>query len=236
MTRSPLWRSIADTLAAEIAQGRYASGDKLPTEAALSQRFGVNRHTVRHALAALAEAGTVHARRGAGVFVASHPTDYRLGRRVRFHQNVRESGRTPSRQFLRMETLTADPREAEALTLPAGSLVHVVEGLSLADGVPLAMFRSVFPAARFPQLLQRLEALQSVTAALAACGLSDFTRAETRITAKLANPLLALHLRLAEGAALLRSVAVNVDAAGQPVEFGQTWFAGDRVSLTVAPD
>ena len=88
-------------------------------------------------------------------------------------------------------------------------------------------------AAKF---LQKLTALQSVTAALSACGLSDFTRAETRITAKLANPLLALHLRLAEGAALLRSVAVNIDAAGQPVEFGQTWFAGDRVSLTVAPD
>src|SRR3989338_11219966 len=97
MTRSPLWRSIADTLAAEIAQGRYASGDKLPTEAALSQRFGVNRHTVRHALAALAEAGTVHARRGAGGFVASHPTDYRLGGRGGFRPNGPARGRPPSR-------------------------------------------------------------------------------------------------------------------------------------------
>lgn len=236
MTRSPLWRSIADALAAEIVQGHYGPGDKLPTEAALSQRFGVNRHTVRHALSALAEAGTVHARRGAGVFVSIRPTDYPLGRRVRFHQNVRDSGRTPSRQFLRMETLPAIAREAEALTLPAGDAVHVVEGLSLADGVPLAMFRSVFPAARFPLLLQKLAALQSVTAALSACGLSDFTRAETRITAKLANPLLALHLRVAEGAALLRSIAINVDATGRPVEYGQTWFAGDRVSLTVTPD
>ena len=135
-----------------------------------------------------------------------------------------------------METLPAIAREAEALALPAGDAVHVVEGLSLADGVPLAMFRSVFPAARFPLLLQKLTALQSVTAALSACGLSDFTRAETRITAKLANPLLALHLRVAEGAALLRSVAINVDATGRPVEYGQTWFAGDRVSLTVTPD
>ncbi|MCA1775005.1 MAG: phosphonate metabolism transcriptional regulator PhnF, partial [Loktanella sp.] len=33
-----------------------------------------------------------------------------------------------------------------------------------------------------------------------------------------------------------RTVAVNVDAQGVPVEFGHTWFAGDRITLTVAPD
>jgi GntR family phosphonate transport system transcriptional regulator len=29
---------------------------------------------------------------------------------------------------------------------------------------------------------------------------------------------------------------VNVDAAGRPVEFGRTWFAGDRVALTLGAD
>jgi GntR family phosphonate transport system transcriptional regulator len=28
-------------------------------------------------------------------------------------------------------------------------------------------------------------------------------------------------------------VAVNIDGAGRPVEYGITWFAGDRVTLTV---
>ena len=80
MTRTSLWSSIADTLRDEIAQGIFRPADKLPTEAALSARFGVNRHTVRHALAELAKAGTVHARRGAGVFVTAKPTDYQIGR------------------------------------------------------------------------------------------------------------------------------------------------------------
>lgn len=236
MTKPALWRSIAETLTAEIASGHYRPGDKLPTEAALAARFGVNRHTVRHALAALAEAGAVHARRGAGVFVTAKPTDYALGRRVRFHQNVLASGRTPSRHILRQETRPADPGEAAALTLPVGALVQVVEGLSLADGTPLAMFRSIFPTARFPHLLNAMTRLGSVTAALAEAGVTDYTRAETRITALAADALLALHLRLAQGAPLLRSVAVNVDAAGQPIEFGTTWFAGDRVTLTVSSE
>ncbi|MFC3181252.1 phosphonate metabolism transcriptional regulator PhnF [Cypionkella sinensis] len=236
MARPAIWRSIADTLTAEIAWGHYPPGDKLPTEAALAARFGVNRHTVRQALAHLAEAGAVHPRRGAGVFVTAVPTDYPLGRRVRFHQNVLASGRTPSREILRLETRPADPDEATALQLETGALVHLVEGLSLADGTPLAMFRSVFPAARCPHLLLAMTRLGSVTAALAEAGVADYTRAETRITALAADALLALHLRLPQGAPLLRSVAVNVDPFGQPIEFGTTWFAGDRVTLTVMPE
>lgn len=236
MARTPIWRSIADTLGAEIAAGLYSPGDKLPTEAALAARFGVNRHTVRQGLAPLIEAGTLHARRGAGVFVAVKPTDYALGRRVRFHQNIRDSGRAPSRRITRLESRTAAATEADALKIAAGCIVHVIEGVSLADGQPLAAFQSVFPAARFPGLLSELAAQNSVTAALAACGLADYTRAETRLTAKLADPVQALALRVQPGSPVLRSVAVNVDGAGVPVEYGTTWFAGDRVTLTLNAD
>lgn len=236
MPRSAIWKSIAETITADIAQGHYAPGDKLPTEAALASRFGVNRHTVRHALATLALAGMVHARRGAGVFVAQRPTDYALGRRVRFHQNVASRGRTPSRQISRLETRMCSEKEAGALGISAGSSVHVIEGVSLADGQPLASFRSVFPAQRLPSLLEHMAATSSVTAALAACGVTDYTRASTRLTAKLATPVQALTLQVAEGAPILRAVAINVDPAGVPVEYGTTWFAGDRVTLTVTPD
>lgn len=236
MPRQTLWSAIAATLRAEIAEGAYAPGARLPTEAELSARFGVNRHTLRRALADLAEAGVIVSRRGSGVYVAARPTDYRLGRRVRFHQNVSDSGRTPSRRITRLETRSAQPDEAGALELDPGAIVHVVEGVSLADGMPLAAFRSVFPAARFPGLVTAMAGQSSVTAALQACGLADYTRKDTRLTAKLVDPVLALALQVQPGAPVLRSIAVNVDAAGCPVEYGTTWFAGDRVTLTVSPD
>jgi GntR family phosphonate transport system transcriptional regulator len=156
-----------------------------------------------------------------------------LGTRVRFHQNVAASGRTPSRRITRLETRPARKDEAEALGLPPDAQVHVIEGISLADDQPLAAFSSVFPADRFAGLLAAMANQNSVTAALAACGLTDYTRAETRLTAKLADALQANALRVQSGAPILRSVAVNVDAAGVAVEYGTTWFAGDRVTLTV---
>lgn len=234
MARTAIWTSINTALTADIAEGRYGPGDKLPTEATLAARFGVNRHTVRRALAAMAEAGLVHARRGAGVFVAQTPTDYPIGRRVRFHQNLAAAGRTPAKEILSLETRTADSREAEALGLEKGAEVHVYEGLSLADDAPIALFRSIFPADRFPGLLKDLKETRSVTAALERQGVKDYTRASTRLTAKLASATQALHLRISEGAPILRTVGINVDTADVPIEYGHTWFAGDRVTLTVS--
>lgn len=234
MTRDPIWKTIAETLAAEIARGLYVPGAKLPTEAALASRFGVNRHTVRRAMAQLAERGLVHARRGAGVFVQAAPTEYPLGRRVRFHQAVTASGRTPDRRRLRLETRPASAPEAEALGLETRAPVVVYEGVSLSDGQPLALFESVFPAERLPGLAAALEEESSVTLALVACGVADYLRAETRLSAHLADAVQARHLQLRPGAPLLRSIAVNTDPGGRPVERGTTWFAGERVSLLVA--
>ncbi len=236
MPRTAIWKSIADSLRAEIANNHYGPGDKLPTEAALAARFGVNRHTVRRAIGDLAETGLVFSRRGTGVFVAAHPTEYPIGKRVRFHQNLRAAGRMPAKEILSLETRSADSAESTALHLPKGAMVHVYEGLSLADGQPIAVFRSVFCAQRFPDLLTDLRASHSVTHALKAGGLSDYTRAQTRLTAKRATATQALHLRITEGAPILRTVAINADLKGQPVEYGHTWFAGDLVTLTIGEE
>ncbi|WP_037372048.1 phosphonate metabolism transcriptional regulator PhnF [Salipiger mucosus] len=236
MARTPVWASIAATLEQEIARGLYAAGDKLPTEAALAARFGVNRHTVRRALSDLGERGLTHSRRGAGVFVRAAPTDYPLGRRVRFHSNIRASGRLPEKRVLRIETRPADTTEAEALDLAPAAPVIVYEGLSLAGGDPIAHFTSVFPAERLPGIDATLQETSSVTEALRRHGIADYTRAFTRLTAEAATATQALHLALPEGAPLLRSVGRNVDPDGVPVEHGVTHFAGDRVALTVASD
>lgn len=233
MPRKALWTAIHDTLAADIRGGRYAPGAKLPTEAELTTRFSVNRHTVRRALSALAEQNLVRSRRGAGVFVQHASTDYPIGSRVRFHQNIMAAGRTPERSFVLLETRAADAKEAAALSLKQGAPVHVCEGLSLVDSVPLALFRSVFPAGRFPQLLDHLRQDGSVTAALQAFGVLDYTRKETRVDGKVASVSLAAQLQIEAGAPILRTTGVNVDADGAPLEYGRTWFAADRTTLVL---
>ena len=231
--KTPIWQAIAHALRGDLADGRYSPGDKLPTEAALAERFGVNRHTVRHALQALIDEGLIRTRRGAGAFVAATPTDYAIGNRVRFHENLIAAGRRPEKRKLSVEERAATQGEAMALSITAGDLVCAYHGLSLADGQPVAIFESIFPQGTLPGISEALDHTSSVTAALEMAGITDYTRASTRLTAVRATATQALHLQLKEGDPLLRSTGVNVDAQGRPVEYGRTWFAGDRITLTL---
>ncbi|MBD3665736.1 phosphonate metabolism transcriptional regulator PhnF [Sulfitobacter aestuariivivens] len=231
--KTPIWRAIADALRSDLAEGRYGAGDKLPTEAALADRFGVNRHTVRHGISSLVKEGLVRTRRGAGAFVAATPTDYPIGQRVRFHENLIAAGRRPEKRVLALDERSATQGEAAALQMTAGDLVCVYHGLSLSDGQPIAVVESLFPSSRLPGMKAALRDNSSVTDALKVAGVVDYTRASTRLTAVRATATHALHLQVAEGDPLLRSTSVNIDDRGWPVEYGRTWFAGDRVTLTL---
>jgi GntR family transcriptional regulator len=70
------YKEVRRTLAAEIVSGRYAIGDKFPTDLELCERFGVSRHTVREALRDLQTKGILQRRRGSGTVVCgrSGPT------------------------------------------------------------------------------------------------------------------------------------------------------------------
>lgn len=233
MGRPALWKSIAEILTGELQAGQYACGDRLPSEALLAQRFCVNRHTVRRALADLRDAGLVRSRRGAGVFVAGRPTEYRLGARTRYTDNLRANGHRPERRILHVARRRATEEEAAALKIAKGAPVHHCECLLFSDGNPLALTRNCFPADALPGLPEALRRHRSVTAALAACGVPDYVRASTRLMAVAADATQALRLETQPGAPLLLSIAINHDAGGKPVEYGQSWFAGTRVAVTV---
>ncbi|MEV1026177.1 FCD domain-containing protein [Streptomyces sp. NPDC050264] len=68
---SPLVEQAAERLRARIAEGVWPVGARLPGETTLAKDLGVGRSTVREALRALAGAGMVRARQGAGVFVTA---------------------------------------------------------------------------------------------------------------------------------------------------------------------
>ncbi|MCV3270760.1 UTRA domain-containing protein [Roseobacter sp. WL0113] len=64
------------------------------------------------------------------------------------------------------------------------------------------------------QLLDR----SSLAAALLACGVADYARVWRRLTAQRASTTQAGLLRIAESGPILRSVDVNADLEGIPVE------------------
>lgn len=73
---------VRETIRGQIATGVYKPGDRLPSEARLTQEFGVSRTVVREAVAALQSERLLEPRQGAGVFVLAPPQPERLGFRA----------------------------------------------------------------------------------------------------------------------------------------------------------
>lgn len=68
--RTNLVDEVIRAIQALLEDETFDVGDKLPSEAALAQRFGVSRPTIREALRVLSHLGLVESRSGAGTFVA----------------------------------------------------------------------------------------------------------------------------------------------------------------------
>ena len=233
MAKTPIWKTIAERITRDIAKGHHEAGSKLPTEAEFSERFGVNRHTVRHAISALVEEGLVYTKRGSGAYVATKPVRYNVGKRVRFHQSVETMGHDANKRILSLSTRMADAEERTALGLRKGAEVHISEGIALIDDVPVSHYLAAFPAKRFPNMLLTLSENSSVTHSFKEAGITDYTRSLTRITAVTASATTATHLNLKTGSALLRSISINSDMDGKPIEYGRTWFSGNHIELTI---
>src|SRR5690349_14212482 len=70
-----LYQNIIAALQADIAEGRFREGDRLPPERVLVERFQVSRLTIREAMIGMEILGLVAARRGSGVYVTAPPAD-----------------------------------------------------------------------------------------------------------------------------------------------------------------
>lgn len=228
-----LWRQIAASLRAEIGDRTLPPGARLPTEFQLAERFQVNRHTVRRAVAALEEAGLVSVEQGRGTFVRSEVIDYTVGKRTRFSENLRQQSLSPSGRLIDVAVRRASEAEAKGLELRTGSKVIALELVGLADGLPISVATHCFPARRFDGLIAAYRETGSVSAALSACGVDNYSRLTTRVTARLPGAHEAELLEMPRAQPVLVAEAINVDEAGTRIEYGTACFAGGRVQIVV---
>ncbi len=68
-----LSEEVSGDLQRRIARGDLRPGDRLPTEKALGEAFGVSRAVVREAIARLKADGLIETRQGSGAFVVEAP-------------------------------------------------------------------------------------------------------------------------------------------------------------------
>jgi len=232
----PLYVQIAEALRANIQAGMYQVGDRLPTEMVLSERFGVNRHTLRRAIELLRQEGLLRADRGRGTFVAAMPITLSIGKRVRYNAMLSAQGLQPSKQTIRLLEIPAEEAIARQLRCAVGAPVVLLESLSRADGIPISLNSKHFPGALLPNLMAHCARYTSISALFQEQYEFDHMRASTRVSARTVQPRDARLLELPLNSPILLTESVNVNQHGQVIEYGVTRFRGDRMELVFETD
>ncbi|WP_315785902.1 phosphonate metabolism transcriptional regulator PhnF [Bradyrhizobium sp. SZCCHNPS1003] len=228
-----LWRRVADGIERDIADGRFAAGTRLPGETEIAETYRVNRHTVRRALATLAERGLVRAERGSGTYVEAPRLSYPLRSRTRFSEIVGAGGREPRGQLIAASEEPATRELARELRLKTGAPLVRIDALRLADKTPICVSTSWLSSERFPEAGHIFASVRSMTALLAHYGIRDYRRGTTRITAAIADASDAARLDLAIGRPVLVVDSTDIDADATPLVSKRSRFAAERVTFEV---
>lgn len=229
-----LWRQIADRIRASINHGDFDGTGMVPAETALALQFGVNRHTVRSALAALGQEGVVRAVQGRGTLIErKEKLNFPISKRTRFSQGIGDQVREARGLLLDLAEEPASAEVARWLKLREGTNVIRFETIGTADKRPVSRATSWFPADRFAGIGEAYRKAGSITKAFREMGLPDYVRATTEITAMHADAADIADLELSPGAIALVTRAINTDLAGVPVQYAITRFAADRVQFTI---
>jgi GntR family transcriptional regulator len=225
---------IEEWLAATIAAGDLAPGDRLPTEHDLAAWLGVSRMTLRHALGELAQRGLVirAVGRHGGTFVAEPKLDQDVTTLAGFSEQLRRHGMVAGARVLAASQVTAGRAVAAALELEAGDPVFEVRRIRLADGRPMVLEHSWFPAEPFPDLLDcRLDG--SLYELLEDKYGRRPHRARESFEPVIATVREAEALEVDEGAPLMLVERTAYSKAGQPLEYAKDLFRGDRTRVVI---
>jgi len=94
--RPSLVDQVRQGLLDDLVAGKLVTGEKLPNEDRLAERFSVSRATVREAVLGLLEAGYLTRRHGSGTYVTKAPRSrHALDTTVSYTAMIRDSGHTP---------------------------------------------------------------------------------------------------------------------------------------------
>jgi GntR family transcriptional regulator, nutrient-sensing system regulator len=207
-----------------------APGTPVPPERELARDYGTSRTTVRQALAELVIEGRLLRMQGKGTFVAM-PKVAQMLELSSYTEGMRAQGLDPRTVVLDTGYIAADDELATLLGVRPGSRVLRIHRLRLADGEPMSVDASHLSARRFPGLRRSLDRHPSLYEALATDYGVQIDEARETIETGLADPRDARLLGVDVGMPLLLLSRQAFDSTGEPVEWAQSRYRGDRYKL-----
>jgi GntR family transcriptional regulator len=229
----PLHHQLKQHLLEQIESGAWKPDDLIPSEQELQDQFNLSRTTVRQALSDLVHEGLLVRERGRGTFVTppkmTHSPDAHRG----LTEFMQEQGITPGWRVLESGLVQAPNEAAAALGLPPLSRAWRIRRLRLAEGKPIGLHTAFLPEGLAAQINRAALTTGGSLHYLSHLPQMMTSRARRTIEAIPAPEPDATLLQIAPGSPILQISRVVRSSAGDPLEYLQARYRGDRFKYQI---
>jgi len=230
---APLFAQVRDVVRTDILSGALRPGDRLPSESALIERFGVSRITVRQAIGELQNSGLVQTVNGKGSFVTRPGRGEAHGPLVGILEAMRRRGITARGKLLSHRHIKATEVVARELDLAPGTPVGTITVLRYRDEVPFVVGTTWCGIDTADRLAKADLAERDVATTIEVeLGLRH-ARTRVSVSARIADAKLAKQLAYEQGAAILRINTTSIDYDSRPIAYSITDCRADMMDYRV---
>jgi len=229
----PLYYQLASILRESIVSGRFAMGDKLPTEADLGKQYAVSRATIRGAMQNLKDEGLIRREAGRGTFVSGMPEFTGTLKMDGTLNGLIAMGLATKPKLVDLQHVTLNAHQAEVLGMEAGTPAIRAYRVRYYKNKPYCYIINTLPQA-FGEMLSKTDWEKgSILRHLQLKHAIELGDADEYVRATIADANLARWLQIRIGAPLLQVDYLIRDIDGNPVETPIIFYRSDLHAFTL---
>ena len=229
----PLYYQLATILRENIISGRYAIGDKFPTEADLVKMYAVSRATVRGALQNLKDEGLIRREAGRGTFVSGMPEFTGTLKMDGTLNGLIAMGLATSPRLVELQEVTVTAQQAERLGMEPGTPAIRACRVRYYKDHPYCYIINTLPQRIGRKLSEEEWESGSILRHLQSEHDIQLGDADEYVRATVADANLARWLQVRIGAPLLQVEYLIRDIDGNPVETPIAFYRSDMHAFTL---
>jgi GntR family transcriptional regulator len=207
----------------------FYPGQKIPSERVLSERFGVARMTLRHAIESLILEGKLERRPGSGTYMSNQC--YSLSARCRsFSSEMQSRGLEPGNKLLVVKIISADKVSSSKLRIPLNSKILKFSRLRFGNDIPMAYQTTSIPVSYIGSI-ENAELEGSLEDLLQNKFGITITTSQTEISGDLADQKIAKLLEIPVSTPCLVKETIDMDQRSRSIMWNRTWYNAEQFKI-----
>ena len=226
-----LYLQISGQIAEAIESGKYATGQNIPSEKQLQEKYSVSRMTVRLAIGELVNKSYVECMRGIGTVVTYGKIEENLKRVISFSEEMQLHGVTMQTSYCDIKVVSASERVASILKVEVNSKVYELTRVRCANNRPIVYSTTYLKRSDLP--LDEDFYRDSLYKFLSEKYNIKIAKAGDQLEATLAEGVIAKFLEVAPGFPTFKRTRVAYDQHDNEVEYSICYYPGDKYRYSV---